>query len=74
MIPKISQIRKPAECIQLMELRQRLTLVRGGREPKVLVEVVNMKIVCERRTDEGLRTFKDNVVGTIRTIDSGGDK
>lgn len=71
MIPKISQIRKPAECIQLMELRQRLTLVRGGREPKVLVEVVNMKIVCERRTDEGLRTFKDNVVGTIRTIDSG---
>lgn len=46
----------------------------GGREPKVLVEVVNMKIVCERRTDEGLRTFKDNVVGTIRTIDSGGDK
>ena len=72
MIPKISQIRKPAECIQLMELRQRLTLVRGGREPKVLVEVVNMKIVCERRTDEGLRTFKDNVVGTIRTIDSGG--
>lgn len=33
-----------------------------------------MKIVCERRTDEGLRTFKDNVVGTIRTIDSGGDK
>lgn len=72
MIPKISQIRKPAECIQLMELRQQLTLVRGGgREPKVLVEVVNMKIVCERRTDEGLRTFKDNVVGTIRTIDSG---
>lgn len=43
----------------------------GGREPKVLVEVVNMKIVCERRTDEGLQTFKDNVVGTIRTIDSG---
>jgi len=30
--------------------------------------------VCEQRTDEGLRFFKDNVVGTIRTIDSGGDK
>lgn len=30
-----------------------------------------MKTVCERRTDEGLRTFKDDVIGTIRTIDSG---
>lgn len=29
------------------------------------------KIVCERRMDEGLRTFKDDVIGTIRTIDSG---
>lgn len=33
-----------------------------------------MKIVCEQRCDEGIRTFKDEVVGTIRTIDSGGDK
>lgn len=33
-----------------------------------------MKIVCESRTDEGLRTFRDEVIGTIRTIDSGGDK
>ena len=32
------------------------------------------KIVCERRTDEGLRTFKGEIIGTIRTIDSGGDK
>ena len=31
-----------------------------------------MKFVCERRMDEGLRTFKDGVVGTIRTIDAGG--
>jgi hypothetical protein len=30
------------------------------------------KIICEKRMDEGLRTFKDNVCGTIRTIDSGG--
>lgn len=33
-----------------------------------------MKMICERRMDEGLRTFKNDVVGTIRTIDSGGDK
>jgi len=44
----------------------------GEREPKVVVK--NMKFVCERRMDEGLRTFKDGVVGTIRTIDAGGTK
>lgn len=44
----------------------------GEREPKVMVS--NMKIVCERRIDEGLRTFKNGVIGTIRTIDAGGDK
>ena len=32
------------------------------------------KIVCEQRCDEGLRFFKDGVCGTIRTINSGGDK
>ncbi len=30
--------------------------------------------VCEQRCDEGLRFFKDEVCGTIRTINSGGDK
>lgn len=30
--------------------------------------------VCEQRCDEGLRFFKDDVVGTLRTIDSCGDK
>lgn len=30
------------------------------------------KIVCERRTDEGLRSFRGETIGTIRTIDSGG--
>lgn len=31
-------------------------------------------VVCEQRCDEGLRFFKDNVVGTLRTIDACGDK
>lgn len=31
-----------------------------------------MKIVCERRYDEGLRLFKDGAIGTIRTIEAGG--
>ena len=32
------------------------------------------KIPCEYRTDEGYRLFKDNVCGTIRTIECGGGK
>lgn len=32
------------------------------------------KIICEQRSDEGLRFFKNDICGTIRTIDSGGDK
>ncbi len=35
---------------------------------------MNEKIICEERTDEGLRFFKDSCCGTIRTIDGGGDK
>ena len=31
-------------------------------------------VICEQRCDEGLRFFKDNVVGTLRTIDACGDK
>ena len=41
------------------------TMQGGNRQPK---------IICEQRSDEGLRFFKNNVCGTIRTIDSGGDK
>ena len=36
--------------------------------------IVGTKIICEQRTDEGLRFFKDNICGTLRTIDSCGDK
>lgn len=32
------------------------------------------KIVCEQRCDEGLRFFKNNICGTIRATNSGGDK
>lgn len=37
-------------------------------------QMVMEPVVCEQRCDEGLRFFKDNVVGTLRTIDSCGDK
>ena len=32
------------------------------------------KFVCEERKDEGIRTFKDEVCGALRTIDACGDK
>ena len=31
-------------------------------------------MICERRYDEGLRTFKDETIGAIRTIEAGGGK
>lgn len=34
----------------------------------------NDKFVCEEREDEGLRTYKNDVCGALRTIDSCGDK
>ena len=51
------------------------------KQPKQIVELMKVdtleggtKIICEQRTDEGLRFFKDNICGTLRTIDSCGDK
>lgn len=32
------------------------------------------KLICEQRCDEGLRFFKNNICGTLRTINSCGDK
>ena len=34
----------------------------------------DLKQVAEIRYDEGIRTFKDNVCGSLRTIDACGDK
>lgn len=51
----------------------------GVQKDNVLIEIdeseeANVKIVCERQCDEGVRFFKDNVCGTIRTIDGGGQE
>ena len=32
------------------------------------------KIICEKRCDEGIRFFENDSCGSLRTIDSGGDK
>lgn len=48
------------------------------KQPKQIIDTNKLsrdgKTVCEFRNDEGIRYFKDNICGTIRTIDSGGDK
>ena len=66
---------------QRLEIRPDLctNTLTGVQKDNVLIEICeseesDMKIVCERRCDEGVRFFRDNVCGTIRTIDGGGDK
>lgn len=53
------------------------TMQGGNRQPKI-IDINKLsedgKTVCEFRCDEGIRYFKDNVCGTIKTIDAGGDK
>lgn len=51
----------------------RTLCARDYKDPKCVVEVEE-PIACELRCDEGIRTFKDNIMGTLRTIDGCGDK
>lgn len=46
---------------------------RDYKDPKCVVEI-GEPIACELRCDEGIRTFKDNIMGTLRTIEACGDK
>lgn len=47
-----------------------LDTMQGGYRQPCIVD----KVVCEQRSDEGLRFFKGDYCGTIRTIEAGGDK
>ena len=49
------------------------TLTTDGSSPKHNNRVVE-PVVCEQRKDEGLRFFKGDYCGTLRTIDACGDK
>lgn len=48
------------------------------KQPKQIIDVKKLDssgyTVCEKRYDEGLRFFKDNICGAVRTVDAGGDK
>ena len=48
----------------------RTLCARDYKDSKCIIE----PIACELRTDEGIRTFNDNVMGTLRTIDACGQK
>lgn len=48
----------------------RTLCARDYKDPKCVIE----PIACELRTDEGIRTFNNNVMGTLRTIDACGQK
>ncbi|NLC04079.1 MAG: hypothetical protein GX787_07375 [Tissierellia bacterium] len=74
-------IRKDYESGKIQESRHNMTELQpredGISNTLTTVQKDNLvleKIVCEQRTDEGLRFFKGGVVGTLRTIDSCGDK
>lgn len=54
------------------EYHSGMVLVGDGLEDKTNLE--NDRIVCEQRCDEGLRFFKNNICGALRTIDACGDK
>lgn len=44
---------------------------RDYKDPKLVIEE---PVPCEIRVDEGIRTFQDNIMGTLRTIDGCGGK
>ena len=48
-------------------------LARFEGAPTLLMKNFNNKI-CETRYDEGIRFFKDDICGTIRTVEAGGNK
>lgn len=54
------------------EYHSGMILVGDGLKDKTNLE--DDRIICEQRSDEGLRFFKDNICGALRTIDSCGDK
>ncbi len=53
---------------------QRLEFNEQGTTNTITTVQKDNLIVCEERTDEGVRFFNGNVCGTLRTIDACGDK
>lgn len=54
------------------EYHSGMVLIGDGLEDKTNLE--SNKHICEQRSDAGLRFFKDDICGTLKTIDTCGDK
>lgn len=66
--------KNPTSRISGLPTEQHLEINTNGTSNTLTTVQKDNYVVCEQRTDEGLRFFKDNVCGTIRTTNSGGDK
>lgn len=74
-------INRPHQKREVVQKGMIQTIKTSGDDIAVVVSNVrnvndkdNIVVVGELRRDEGLRTFKDDAIGTLRTKDAGGDK
>lgn len=65
---------QPKSRVVGLPTEQRLELNMNGTSNALTTVQKDNVVVCEERNDEGLRFFKGDVCGTIRTIADGGDK
>lgn len=61
-------------CIGAMRGRDKDNPSFRGKTLKIPQATEKEYLICEKRNDEGLRFFKDNICGILRTIDCCGDK
>lgn len=64
----------PSSRIASEPTEQHLEVNTKGTSNTITTVQKDNYVICEQRCDEGLRFFKKDVCGTIRTKDSGGDK
>lgn len=69
--PEFRKIGQRDECYSTEGVMGCLTAT-DYKQPKQIA--IPEPTICEQRSDEGLRYFKDNICGTLRTIDACGDK
>lgn len=72
--PKKTNLRLNMKDIIEKEVDKKYYSIDESVKFKDLIKNNASKIVCERRYDEGLRFFKGNYIGTLRTINACGDK
>jgi len=64
----------PKSRVSGLPTEQMLEINENGTSNALTTVQKDNVVVYEQRNDEGMRFFKDNICGTIRTISDGGDK